>query len=84
MRPAPGLPGVSGIRRLCLAWWCVEDQLSELRLGFYEEYDATPALLPWVLGHGRTRIGPRYVAQVDELESYSSYLAHVGRGHGVR
>ncbi|MYT75207.1 MULTISPECIES: hypothetical protein [unclassified Streptomyces] len=54
--------------------WCFEDQLSELKLGFYDEYDATPELLPWVLGHGRTRIGPSFVAQLDELEQYSSYL----------
>ena len=54
--------------------WCFEDQLSELKLGFLDEYDATPELLPWVLGHGRTRIGPHYVAKVDELEGYSSYL----------
>ncbi|MGQ4490729.1 hypothetical protein ACN6LM_001529 [Streptomyces sp. SAS_281] len=54
--------------------WCFEDQLSELKLGFLDEYDATPELLPWVLGHGRTRIGPRHVAQLDELERYSSYL----------
>ncbi|MFJ6651126.1 hypothetical protein ACIQPS_36580 [Streptomyces sp. NPDC091290] len=54
--------------------WCFEAQLSELKLGFLDEYDATPELLPWLLGHGRTRIGPRYVAQLDELERYSPYL----------
>lgn len=54
--------------------WTVEDEMSELELGFYGEYRATPELLPWTLEHGWTRVGERGLQQLWELSEHSSYL----------
>lgn len=54
--------------------WSVEDEMSDLELGFYGEYAATPELLPWVLEHAWTRVGERGVQQLWELSEHSSYL----------
>ncbi|MYS19888.1 hypothetical protein GA0115240_114421 [Streptomyces sp. DvalAA-14] len=49
--------------------WLFEDQLADLRLGFYDELHATPELPPWLLALGDSRIGDARLSEVKRIAS---------------
>ncbi|MEV7780611.1 hypothetical protein [Kitasatospora sp. NPDC088351] len=50
-----------------MAGWLSYGQLSGLRLGFYDELDATAELLPWLLSLGEDRIGAAQLYEVEKI-----------------
>ncbi|MFD9791386.1 hypothetical protein ACFWXK_10585 [Streptomyces sp. NPDC059070] len=54
-----------------LEHWLFQGELADLRLGFYDELHATPALLPWLLSLQDGRIGAAQLIEVERI-AYSS------------
>ncbi|MER5887750.1 hypothetical protein ABT160_28375 [Streptomyces sp. NPDC001941] len=50
-----------------LEHWLIEDELANLRLGFYEELHASPQLLPWLLSLEPGRISAAQQSAVEQL-----------------
>ncbi|GAA1139219.1 hypothetical protein F4556_006968 [Kitasatospora gansuensis] len=47
--------------------WLFERRLADLRFGFYNELDATPELLPWLLSLEESRIGAAQLFEVERI-----------------
>lgn len=56
-------------RHLCDALddWLFEGQLADLRFGFYDELNAAPELLPWLLSLEEGRIGAAQLFEVERI-----------------
>ncbi|WP_438296160.1 hypothetical protein [Streptomyces sp. HUAS TT7] len=47
--------------------WLFEGELADLHLGFYDEFHATPQLLPWLLSLEDGRIGAAHLIEVERI-----------------
>ncbi|MFJ8039162.1 hypothetical protein ACIRBX_01450 [Kitasatospora sp. NPDC096147] len=47
--------------------WTFESELTDLRLGFYDELEASAELLPWLLSLGAARIGVTRFPEVERI-----------------
>ncbi|MBV1938947.1 hypothetical protein KUF83_20655 [Streptomyces sp. BV286] len=47
--------------------WLFEEQLADLRLGFYTELPASPELLPWLLSLEAGRLGAARLGEVERI-----------------